>query len=178
MLLVNRRLTAAALVLLLASACSSEEDAPAPEGEPAPEGIEGVQAIAAEGDRRHVEDPVDYELRPPAGGDHFPTPAPCAFYGSLAERPPDELIVHSLEHGAVWIAFQEDLPEEQQELIRQATEASDHVIATPYEDLRAPVVLTAWERQLDLDSVGDERFEGFLSTYVQGPTTPEEGAAC
>jgi hypothetical protein len=78
----------------------------------------------------------------------------------------------------VWIAYQEDLPQEQLEALQSRAGAESHLLVTPYPGLRSPLVLSAWERQLDLDSVDDPRFEAFLATYLEGPTTPEPGAAC
>ncbi|NDH75568.1 MAG: DUF3105 domain-containing protein, partial [Actinobacteria bacterium] len=50
----------------------------------------------------HVLCEVAYEMRPPASGDHFPTWQNCGFY---TEPIRDETAVHSLEHGAIWIAY-------------------------------------------------------------------------
>ena len=54
----------------------------------------------------HVLCGVAYETRPPASGDHFPTWQNCGFY---TEPIRDETAVHSLEHGAIWIAYDPDV---------------------------------------------------------------------
>ena len=41
-----------------------------------------------------------------------------------------------------------------------------------------PIVLTAWAVQLEVDDAADPRVEEFLVEYIQGPQTPEPGAAC
>lgn len=176
------------LVLLLclaalAGACSNDSEPPersgdaspeAPDGAEADEGVDGVVVVRV-ASRDHVPGTVDYDTYPPAGGDHFQVWQNCGFY----EKPVvDEMAVHALEHGAVWIAYRDDLPAEQIERIKAVADEESHVLASPYPDLRAPVVMTAWERQLDLDDVTDERFEQFLDTYLEGPTTPEPGAPC
>jgi hypothetical protein len=180
-----RRLPALLLVVLalvVASSCS-ESDPPerageasdeAPEGEPAPEGVDGVVVVRA-ASRNHVEGSVDYDTYPPAGGDHFQVWQNCRAYD---EPVLDEMAVHSLEHGAVWIAYQDDLPADQVEAIEELADADTHILASPYPDLRVPIVLTAWERQLDLDSIDDERFDQFIDAYLQGPTAPEPGVTC
>jgi hypothetical protein len=175
---------ACALVALagLAGACSDPETPePAgeaspepPDGEAAPEGIDGVVVVRAAG-REHVNGAIDYDTYPPAGGNHFGTWQNCGFF---AEPVPDEMAVHSLEHGAVWIAYTDDLPQEQLDQLDALAGDETHVLVAPYPDLRAPLVLSAWERQLDLDSVDDPRFQEFLDTYLEGPTTPEPGAPC
>jgi len=44
--------------------------------------------------------------------------------------------------------------------------------------LDAPVVASAWGKQLRLESGDDSELESFIRTYHQGPQTPEPGAAC
>ncbi len=44
--------------------------------------------------------------------------------------------------------------------------------------LPAPVVLSAWNHQLQLQSADDPRIDAFLAKYVQGAQTPEPGALC
>ena len=56
----------------------------------------------------------------------------------------NETAVHTLEHGAVWITYQPDLPQEQKDTIRELVEAQTCVLASPYEGLDAPVVASAW----------------------------------
>jgi hypothetical protein len=165
------------------AACSDDPEPPAagesrasaepPEGDAAPEGIEGVIAVRVPS-REHSTELQDYDSYPPLGGDHFPQWYNCAFYD---QRIADEPAVHSMEHGAVWIAFQPDLDAEQRSVIQAAAESNDHVLASAYPDLRAPVVMTAWGRQLDLDSVDDPRFQQFIDTYVDA-VAPEAAAPC
>ena len=78
----------------------------------------------------------------------------------------------------MWLAYQPDLPEEDVESLRDLLRGEEFVIMSPYPGLKSPVVLTAWEVQLELDSVEDERLEEFVDRYQQGPTTPERGASC
>ena len=116
-------LAVAALAVAAACADDTAGDAAPSEGDsgratsggeligPAPEGIDGVQAYRVD-TNSHTEDDLAYQLVPPVGGDHFPVPATCGFYET--DVPPDEMIVHDLEHGAVWIAFAPDLDDGQQ----------------------------------------------------------------
>jgi hypothetical protein len=60
----------------------------------------------------HVGGNIDYDQDlgiPPAGGPHNPSWQNCGFYDELVR---DENAVHSLEHGAVWITYQPDLPQQ------------------------------------------------------------------
>jgi hypothetical protein len=57
-------------------------------------------------------------------------------------------------------------------------EAQTCVLASPYEGLDAPVVASAWGKQVGLDGADDPDLESFIGAYLQGPQTPEPGAAC
>lgn len=125
--------------------------------------------------RNHVQGDVAYDTNPPAGGDHNATWLNCGFYD---EPVPNENAVHSLEHGAVWIQYADDLDDATVERIREATEDEPYLLASPFADIDSPIVLSAWGKQLRIDDLEDPRFEQFLETYVRGPQTPEPGAAC
>jgi hypothetical protein len=142
---------------------------------PADEGIDGVEAFEVT-TAEHTEDDLAYDHVPSVGGEHFPVPATCGFYE--AEPPPDEFVVHSLEHGAIWIAYSPDLDEAQVAALRDLASRQAKVIVTPHDGLEAPIVATAWTRQLTLDSVDDPRLQQFIEQYRDGPNAPEPGAAC
>ena len=138
----------------------------------APEGIPGVVAWGGLS-RNHSTANLVYPMSPPVGGDHAPIWQTCGFYDQPIAN---ANAVHSLEHGAVWIAYRPDLTSAEIATIRSLTVS--FVLASPYPGLQSKVVVSAWERQLVLDSVTDPRLAQFISTYVQGPQTPELGAAC
>lgn len=137
-----------------------------------PSGVENVDV--GEGGQ-HSEGQIDYAQTPPAGGEHNPVWQNCGFY---SEPIRSENAIHSLEHGAVWITYQPDLPQEQVDQIRQLANDNAYVLASPYPDLPSPVVASAWGKQLQLDSAGDPRLKQFVSAFEQGPQTPEPGAVC
>jgi len=145
-----------------------------PSGAPADDGVDGVLEFGDQA-RDHVTECVDYTVNPAVGGKHFPQWANCGFYTSPV---PEEFAVHVLEHGGVWIAFDPTIGADDVAAIRDATDAATHVLANPYPGLTSKIVLSAWSRQLDLDSTSDPRFQAFIDTYVQGPNTPELGAPC
>jgi hypothetical protein len=135
----------------------------------------GVEDIDVGSGGRHIEGEVDYEQTPPAGGPHNPVWQNCGFY---SEPISDENAAHTLEHGAVWITYQPDLPQDQVEKLKELASGQTYVLASPYPDLPAPVVASAWGKQLRLDSADDPDLERFVGAYQQGPQTPEPGAAC
>jgi hypothetical protein len=127
------------------------------------------------GVNNHTEEPVDYEQSPPVGGAHNPIWQNSGFY---TEPVKDENAVHTLEHGAVWITYQPNLPQEQKDRLRQLVSGQDCLIASPYDGLDSPVVASAWGRQIALDGADDPDLEKFIRSYRRGPQTPEPGAAC
>ncbi len=138
----------------------------------APAGVETFDNLA----RDHVEGPVDYAQSPPVGGEHRADWQNCGFY---EEPVPNENAVHSLEHGAVWITYSPDLPEEEVTEIRDIASGQTYILASPYEgDLPSPIVASAWGQQLELESADSEDLDQFIRAYRQGPQTPEPGAAC
>jgi hypothetical protein len=147
-------------------------------GEPigaAAEGVEGVEVFRVDSNG-HTEDPLDYDHSPPVGGEHFPVPATCGFYES--DVPPDEFLVHDLEHGAIWIAYDPALDPAEITAISELVARQAKVVATPREGLATPVVVSAWARQLALDSVDDPRLGQFIDTYLNSANAPEPNAAC
>jgi hypothetical protein len=125
--------------------------------------------------RNHRQGHIDYPgKKPPSGGDHNPIPLTCGFYD---QQPPDENAVHSLEHGAVWIAFDPATPAGDIAVVR-AFAKLDHVIVSPYAGMAAPITLVAWEHRLELQSVTDPRLKQFVDAYRNGSTAPEQGGAC
>jgi hypothetical protein len=53
-----------------------------------------------------------------------------------------------------------------------------YTVVSPYDELSAPVVGSAWGVQLKVSSPNDARLPLFIATYVQGPQTIEPGKAC
>ena len=123
----------------------------------------------------HTEGDVDYPQTPPAGGAHNPVWQNCGFYDEPVR---DENAVHSLEHGAVWITYLPDIPQDETEHLRDLAESNNYVLVSPYPDQNSPVVATAWGKQLSLESAEDSDLERFVNAYAQGPQTPEPGATC
>jgi hypothetical protein len=123
----------------------------------------------------HSEEDVDYEQSPPVGGVHNPVWQNAGFYSAPIR---DENAVHTLEHGAVWIAYSPDLPADQQDQIRALVEGQTCMLASPYPGLDSPIVASAWGKQLALEDADSPDLERFVRAYRQGPQTPEPGATC
>ncbi len=145
------------------------------ETDSAPEGIEGVVVVPVTSGE-HVRHDVDYPTAPPAGGPHLGIWQNCGYYTVPVL---DELAVHALEHGAVWVTYRSDVAPGELQTLESLTRESSHLLVSPYQGQDSPLVLSAWARQLPLKSLEDPRFEQFLQVYLfDGPTAPEPGAAC
>jgi hypothetical protein len=140
------------------------------------EGLETFDGLTA----NHMDPtPVDYEaeygMTPPAGGDHFGAWLNCGVY---SEPQQNENAVHSLEHGAVWVTYDPELVDQAGVDTLVDSIPSTYTIVSPYADLPAPVVASAWGAQVQLDGVDDPRLEQFIDQWYKNPDLPEAGAAC
>lgn len=141
-----------------------------------PEPLEGLIDYGTIAGNQHDETlRIAYEALPPHSGVHNPAWQNCGIYDQPI-RP--ENAVHSLEHGAVWITYQEDLPAEDVEYLRQFARGESHILLTPYPNQESTVVMTAWGLQMEVDDLPDDRITTFIRRYQQGPQTPERGATC
>ena len=134
-----------------------------------------VETIDVGPANQHTEGDVTYEQTPPAGGEHSPIWQNAGFYEAPIR---DENAVHTMEHGAVWITYSPDLPEDQVEEIRQLVEGQTCLLASPHDDLSSPIVASAWGKQLAVESADSPELQQFVRAYRLGPQTPEVGAAC
>jgi hypothetical protein len=138
----------------------------------------------------HVAGPVTYAVTPPVGGPHNSIWMNAGVY---TEPVPAERAVHNLEHGAVWITYDPNLPDAQvQQLVdffnkqTMISEPSDggrsnrFVDVSPWTDntLPSPIMISAWGYQLGVDSPTDPRLQQFVDTFRHSQTyTPEYGSA-
>ncbi|KOX20163.1 MULTISPECIES: DUF3105 domain-containing protein [unclassified Streptomyces] len=127
--------------------------------------------------RNHVQTAVKYDMKPPVGGDHNPVWMNCD--GDVyAKAIPDVNAVHSLEHGAVWVTYNKQAPKGDVEKLAAKVGKTKYTLMSPVDDQAGAITLSAWGKQVTVDGADDPRVDAFLTKYVQGPQTPEPGAAC
>ena len=148
---------------------------------PAPADIE-IEGLATFGDvaGAHVDGtPVDYEalydMNPPAGGDHFSAWLNCGVYTEVQQN---ENAVHALEHGAIWVTYDPAQIDDDALSTLVGQLPSTYSLVSPFPGLPAPVVMSAWGSQLELDGVNDERISAFLDKFWRAQTVPEPTGAC
>jgi len=137
--------------------------------------VEGVAVASGELKRGHVPGPVAYEQTPPNSGDHNATPQQCAVY---TEPIAPENAVHSLEHGAIWVTYNDKVPDDQVEELAGKVEGDPYGLMSPVPNQKSPINLSAWGRRLSVDSANDPRIDRFIEGFASGPQTPEPGAPC
>ena len=125
--------------------------------------------------RNHTNSAVRYAQTPPVGGDHNPVWQNCGYYPQPVHN---ENAVHDLEHGAVWITYQPNLPQAQIDVLANMARSQQFVLVSPYPGLPAPVVASGWGVQEWFHSANDGALTQFVDKYRQGPQTPEPGALC
>lgn len=153
------------LVWFVASDVTSNPQAPA---DPPP----GTEFFTIT-DPSHTTGPVSYAQDPPAGGPHHPQWLQCRAYD---EPVLNEMAVHSLEHGAVWITYRPDLDADSVRTLEGFTSRAK-VLVSPYPGLDSPIVLTTWGTQLRLDSADRDLIDQFYRAFASR-TAPESGASC
>ncbi len=135
-----------------------------------PEGVRTYPATT----NRNLNESITYDQDPPTNGDHAPYWQNCGFYSSPVEN---EAAVHSLDHGAVWVTYQPDLPDDQVAILRDLAR-QEYVLVSPYPGLSASVVATAWRNQLELTGADDPRLQQFVDQFRVSETAPRSGNGC
>lgn len=122
---------------------------------------------------------VAYNRFPPVGGPHDGTWANCngIAYPSAVRN---ESMVHTLEHGAVWIAYNPDkISPADLTTLRALVENQPFLTLSPYPGLDSTISMQAWAHQLKLDSASDPRVAQFITALRQNRWVyPETGATC
>lgn len=127
--------------------------------------------------RTHVTKAVTYPMKPPVGGDHNQVWMNCN--GDVYKEPiPDMNAVHSLEHGAVWVTYNDKASAGDVSKLSEKVKKTPYTLMSPFKGQAGPIMLSAWGKQVTVDSASDPRVSQFFTKYVQGPQTPEPGAAC
>ncbi|WAU83503.1 DUF3105 domain-containing protein [Streptomyces sp. Qhu-G9] len=127
--------------------------------------------------QNHVTKSVSYPMNPPVGGDHHQAWMTCD--GSVYTKAiPNENAVHSLEHGAVWITYNDKAADADVKTLADKVAKTPYTLMSPVKEQAGALMLSAWGKQLTVEKASDPRVQQFLTKYVQGAQTPEPGAAC
>lgn len=170
--------------MLMLVACDNQPPAPTPTITPLPPAELKTYALSGAGDHRIGK--IDYSsippyVIPPVGGPHAPYWLNCGVYDQPV---PNENAVHDLEHGAVWITYQPDLPADVVATLRQMTEQHAKVLLSPYPGISAPIIASAWGGggktgfQLKLYAGQYDALNQFIAQHAGAADAPEATASC
>ena len=103
----------------------------------------------------------EYNSNPPTSGPHvgYDVAGP-----GIKDKPvSDELVVHSLEHGAVVLWYRQDLKEEDVDRLKKVfSEAEGKKIMMPRQNMDTPIALTSWNYILRLDKIDEVKIKEFI----------------
>ncbi|PIP73575.1 MAG: hypothetical protein COW88_01395 [Candidatus Lloydbacteria bacterium CG22_combo_CG10-13_8_21_14_all_47_15] len=109
----------------------------------------------------------EYSSNPPSSGWHYPSPARTGFYDTPI---PDEMLVHNLEHGEIWIAYHPRISDTAKDTLRDF--ADTYVVVAPRESNDADIALVSWTRvdtfnleENELHETYQKRIEDFIRRY-------------
>lgn len=141
--------------------------------------IEGVVVTTYAPSHVHPGQRVAYDKAPPYGGRHDPIWADCT--GTVYARAVrNENMVHALEHGAVWIAYDPARVRGRAlAALAAKVDGQPYLMLSPYPGLDRPVSVQSWGHQLKVADPGDPRLDLFIAALRRNPyTAPEAGAPC
>jgi hypothetical protein len=141
--------------------------------------ISGLRTFDYAAGQEHVSTPVTYTESPPVGGAHDPEWADCT--GTVYDVDiRHENAVHSMEHGATWIAYDPDaVSDEDLATLQDLVDGRSGLMLSPYAGLTSPISLQSWNHQLSVDSATDVRVEQFADFMTfNAEFYPEVGASC
>lgn len=144
------------------------------------ENIDGVTRVSYQSGLHVKPDQrVAYDQSPPFGGPHDGTWADCTgiVYPTAVRT---ENMVHALEHGAVWIAYNPDqVKDAQLDKLKAKVEGHPYMMLSPYPGLDRPIALQSWGHQLKVDNADDQRVDNFIKSLRQNRfQNPEPGGRC
>ncbi len=132
-----------------------------------------LRSMKGSGSQDHttsLDERVAYKTNPPTTGRHYQIPAEDGIYG---DAPPDEALVHGLEHGRVIFWVKPGIPEEQREEIRALVDDDPYqMFLVPRRNMPYAVAATAWNgepqpngtgRMLTCDEVNDQTFDALAA---------------
>jgi hypothetical protein len=162
-------------MLLLTLACATPASKPPVEAPcTACEGACTADTVAVTS-AQHTSADLDYELSPPAGGDHDPCWAP---WGVHTDEVRPENWLHNAEHGGVIVLHGPDAAAADVAALHAwvAAQPPGRALSTPYAGpMDRPYAAVMWGARLQLDCVDTAALDAFFAANVGG--APEDTIA-
>ncbi|MBI4049813.1 MAG: DUF3105 domain-containing protein [Candidatus Doudnabacteria bacterium] len=110
---------------------------------------------------------VPYNSNPPTSGCHDPKPAAWGIYD---QTQPDEVLIHNLEHGGIWVSYKPELDPAQVELLKDLAHRYRKIVVEPRSQNDANIALAAWGRLQEFDQYEEASVLRFIEAfYDKGP---------
>ena len=112
-------------------------------------------------DQKHIgvgEDHPAYNSNPPTSGYHYSLPAP---WGVTTTELPDEQVVHNLEHGGIWITYQ-NIDDQTKKALENLTRSQTKMIMTPRTKDDSLIVVASWGRVQKFQSYDERAILAFI----------------
>lgn len=106
-----------------------------------------------------------YNSNPPTSGPHFVRPAEWGLY---KEELPDEVLIHNMEHGGVWISYKPEIAKDTIKNLESFYEKYGRkIIVAPRSKNDTDIALAAWNRldKFSAAEYSDERIERFIRAF-------------
>lgn len=108
-----------------------------------------------------------WKSNPPTSGPHWPDPQRDGVYD---KELPEEGVVHSLEHGRIWISYKSSIPESTKEALKAIARDNVRIVVSIRNANETDVALAAWNRldtfNLNADGSFDAvRVQDFIDRY-------------
>ncbi len=104
-----------------------------------------------------------YSSNPPTSGWHAGAPAE---WGPYRNEIPDEVLVHNLEHGGIWISYKDpgdtNLVDKLEALAKRYP---SKIIVAPRPKDDTKIAVAAWEHLLKLDTYDEKKIVNFIDAY-------------
>ena len=101
-----------------------------------------------------------YNSNPPTSGPHYAQPAK---WGVYRYELPDEQLVHNLEHGGIWISYNQTVASDTVDKLEAlAQKYPDKIIVEPRAKDDSPIALASWTRLLPLNEFDETTILNFI----------------
>ncbi len=102
-----------------------------------------------------------YNSNPPTSGKHYGQETQWGIY---QEELPDEQLIHNLEHGGIWISYNNIDQDTKSKIEALAKKYSSKMVVTPRAKNDVKIAVASWTRLLKLDSFDEEKIVNFIKT--------------
>lgn len=117
-----------------------------------------------------AEPSAPYNSNPPSSGEHYPGPANWGIYN---EEIPDQIFIHNLEHGGIWLAYRPAVSSSTVRALEDIVRSfgSAKWVMAPRFANDADIAVAAWTRVLKFDIQGEisedqkREIEDFYKAY-------------